>query len=94
MLSPGPPGLREVLVACRAGDTLVVSKLDILAPSLPDARDIVEDPARHEAKRSVAKRSVVGLFHDYSDPADRLLFNVLRWSPEEACKGLGNEIGK
>ncbi len=32
------PGLRETLAACRAGDTLVVTKLDRLARSLPDAR--------------------------------------------------------
>ncbi len=34
------PGLRLALAACRAGDTLVVTKLDRLARSLPDARDI------------------------------------------------------
>src|SRR6187399_2893433 len=32
------PGLRLALAACRAGDTLVVTKLDRLARSLPDAR--------------------------------------------------------
>lgn len=32
------PGLREALAACRAGYTLVVTKLDRLARSLPDAR--------------------------------------------------------
>jgi hypothetical protein len=31
------PGLRLALAACRAGDTLVVTKLDRLARSLPDA---------------------------------------------------------
>jgi DNA invertase Pin-like site-specific DNA recombinase len=31
------------LAACRAGDTLVVTKLDRLARSLKDARDIVEE---------------------------------------------------
>jgi DNA invertase Pin-like site-specific DNA recombinase len=35
--------LREVLATCRDGDTLIVTKLDRLARSLPDARDIVED---------------------------------------------------
>ena len=30
------PGLREALAACRAGDTLVVTKLDRLARSLPN----------------------------------------------------------
>ena len=39
---PCPAWLREALAACRAGDTLVVTKLDLLARSLPDARDIVD----------------------------------------------------
>jgi DNA invertase Pin-like site-specific DNA recombinase len=34
------PGLREALAACREGDTLMVTKLDRLARSLPDARAI------------------------------------------------------
>jgi DNA invertase Pin-like site-specific DNA recombinase len=34
------PGLREALAACRSGDRLVVTKLDRLARSLPDARDM------------------------------------------------------
>src|SRR3954451_1049751 len=34
------PGLREALAACRNGDTLVVAKLDRLARSLRDAKDI------------------------------------------------------
>ena len=37
------PGLREALAACRAGRTLVVTKLDHLARSLPDARAIADD---------------------------------------------------
>ena len=32
------PGLREALAACRPGDSLVVTKLDRLARSVPDAR--------------------------------------------------------
>lgn len=66
------PGLREALAACRAGDTLVVSKLDRLARSLPDARDIVEDLTRREVKLSIG-----GSVHDPNDPVGRLLFNVL-----------------
>ncbi len=46
------PGLREALAACRAGDTLVVTKLDRLARSLPDARTIVEDLTRRQVKLS------------------------------------------
>jgi DNA invertase Pin-like site-specific DNA recombinase len=37
------PGLREALAACGEGDTLVVTKLDRLARSLPDARAIAEE---------------------------------------------------
>ena len=37
------PGLRRALAACRPGDTLVVTKLDRLARSVPDARDIVDE---------------------------------------------------
>jgi DNA invertase Pin-like site-specific DNA recombinase len=37
------PGRREALAACRAGDTLVVTKLERLARSLPDAGGIVDE---------------------------------------------------
>jgi len=37
------PGLREALAACRSGDTLVVTKLDRLARSPTDARNIVDE---------------------------------------------------
>ncbi len=40
------PGLREALAACREGDTLVVTKLDRLARSLPDARAIADELTR------------------------------------------------
>jgi DNA invertase Pin-like site-specific DNA recombinase len=46
------PGLRLALAACRAGDTLVVTKLDRSPRSLPDARDILEElTRRNEAPR-------------------------------------------
>jgi DNA invertase Pin-like site-specific DNA recombinase len=41
------PGLREALAACRKRDTLVVTKLDRLARSLPDARAIADELTRH-----------------------------------------------
>src|SRR5438270_11165295 len=66
------PGLREALAACRAGDTLVVTKLDRLARSLPDARAIVEDLTRRQVKLSLG-----GAVHDPNDPVGRLLLNVL-----------------
>jgi len=66
------PGLREALAACRAGDTLVVTKLDRLARSLRDAKDIVDELTRREVKHSIG-----GSIHDPIDPVGRLLFNVL-----------------
>lgn len=66
------PGLREVMAACRAGDVLVVTKLDRLARSLPDARDIVAELTAREVKLSLG-----GSMHDPTDPVGRLLFNVL-----------------
>jgi hypothetical protein len=66
------PGLREALAACRTGDTLVVTKLDRLARSLPDARAILEDLTARQVKLSLG-----GAVHDPTDPVGRLLFNVL-----------------
>jgi DNA invertase Pin-like site-specific DNA recombinase len=66
------PGLREALAACRSGDTLVVSKLDRLARSLPDARDIADELTRREVRLNLG-----GSVYDPTDPVGRLLFNVL-----------------
>jgi len=66
------PGLREALAACLEGDTLVVTKLDRLARSLPDAREILDDLTRRAIKLSLG-----GSVHDPNDPVGRLLFNVL-----------------
>src|SRR4051794_18397505 len=49
------PGLRQALAACRAGDglvvtELVVTELDRLARSLPDARAIADELAAREVK--------------------------------------------
>ena len=60
------------LAACRAGDTLVVTKLDRLARSLPDARDILDELTKRNVKLSLG-----GSIHDPTDPVGRLLFNVL-----------------
>ena len=66
------PGLREALAACRDGDTLVVTKLDRLARSLPDARDIADElTGRH------VKLNLGGTVYDPTDAVGRLLFNVL-----------------
>ncbi len=66
------PGLKTALAACREGDTLVVTKLDRLARSLPDAREIIDDLTRRHVKLSLG-----GSLHDPTDPIGRLLFNVL-----------------
>ena|SRR6476469_6017953 len=66
------PGLREALAACRSGDTLVVTKLDRLARSLSDARNIVE-----ELTEAGVKLNIGGSVHDPTDPVGRLLYNVL-----------------
>lgn len=66
------PGLREAMAACRTGDVLVVTKLDRLARSLPDARDILAELT----ERGVAL-DLGGARHDPADPVGRLLFNVL-----------------
>ena len=67
------PGLREALAACRNGDTLVVAKLDRLARSLRDAKDIID-----ELTVKGVKLSIGGSVHDPTDPVGRLLFTVAR----------------
>ena len=66
------PGLREALAACRSGDTLVVTKLDRLARSVRDARDISD-----ELSAKGVRLNLGGSIHDPTDPIGRLLFNVL-----------------
>lgn len=66
------PGLDQALAAVRGGDMLVVTKLDRLARSVPDAREI--------ADRLVAQG--VGLMvgstvYDPADPMGKMFFNIL-----------------
>ena len=51
---------------------MVVTKLDRLARSLPDARGIVEELTAAEVKLNIG-----GSVHHPTDPIGRLLFNVL-----------------
>ena len=66
------PGLEQALAAVRSGDTLVVTKLDRLARSVPDARAIGD---------SLASRNVIlqigHAIHDPDDPMGKLFFNIL-----------------
>jgi len=66
------PGLREALAACHEGSTLVVTKLDRLARSVPDARDIADELTKRQVKLNIG-----GSVHDPTDPVGKLLFNAL-----------------
>ena len=57
---------------CRAGDTLVVTKLDRLARSLPDARAIADELTTRQVSLNLG-----GSVYDPTDAVGRLLFNVL-----------------
>jgi DNA invertase Pin-like site-specific DNA recombinase len=66
------PGLDQALAAVRAGDTFVVTKLDRLARSVPDARTIGDNLSG----RGVAL-SLGGQKYDPDDPMGKLFFNIL-----------------
>ena len=66
------PGLDQALAAVRAGDTLVVPKLDRLARSVPDARAIGDDLAARGIKLSLG-----GKVYDPADPMGKMFFNIL-----------------
>lgn len=66
------PGLREALAAVRAGDTLVVTKVDGLAPSIRDAHALVDELTGRGVRLQIG-----GSVLDPDDPVGRLLRNVL-----------------
>jgi DNA invertase Pin-like site-specific DNA recombinase len=66
------PGLDQALAAVRAGDTLVVPKLDRLARSVPDAREIGDSLAARGIKLSLG-----GQVYDPADPMGKIFFNIL-----------------
>src|SRR5918999_1395177 len=66
------PGLDRALAAVRAGDTLVVPKLDRLARSVPDARAMGDDLAARGIKLSLG-----GQVYDPTDPMGKMFFNIL-----------------
>jgi DNA invertase Pin-like site-specific DNA recombinase len=61
------PGLPETLAACRAGDTLVVTKLDRLARSPPDARAIADELTVRQVNLNLG-----GSVYDPTDAVGRL----------------------
>src|SRR6266849_6986685 len=66
------PGLEQALAAVRAGDTLVVPKLDRLARSVPDARDIGDSLAARGVRLSLG-----GTIYDPTDPMGKMFLNIL-----------------
>src|ERR1700730_12937141 len=66
------PGLDQALAAVRAGDTLVVPKLDRLARSVPDARDIADSLVARGVKLAIGSS-----VYDPADPMGKMFFNIL-----------------
>ena len=66
------PALREALAALRAGDTLVVTKLDRLARSVVDAHRLVGQITGMGAGLAIGSS-----VYDPADPMAKLLFSVL-----------------
>jgi len=66
------PGLNQALAAVRAGDTLVVPKLDRLARSVPDARDIADGLVARGVKLALGAS-----VYDPADPMGKMFFNIL-----------------
>ncbi|MCP3992866.1 MAG: recombinase family protein, partial [Actinomycetia bacterium] len=67
------PGLAQALAAVRSGDTLVVPKLDRLARSVPDARDIGDSLAKRGVALSLGGQQI----YDPNDPMGKMFFNIL-----------------
>jgi DNA invertase Pin-like site-specific DNA recombinase len=66
------PGLDQALAAVRPGDTLVVPKLDRLARSVPDARDIGDILAARAIRLQLGTT-----VYDPADPMGKMFFNIL-----------------
>ena len=66
------PGLDQALAAVRAGDTLVVPKLDRLARSVPDAREIGDSLAERGVALALGRT-----VYDPTDPMGKMFFNIL-----------------
>lgn len=66
------PGLDQAIAAVREGDTLVVSKLDRLARSVPDARAIADQLATKGVKLALGAS-----VYNPTDPMGKMFFNIL-----------------
>jgi DNA invertase Pin-like site-specific DNA recombinase len=68
----GRPGLDQALAAVRAGDTLVVPKLDRLARSVPDARAIGDSLFARNVRLQLG-----AMVYAPADPLGKMFFNIL-----------------
>jgi len=66
------PGLDQALAAVRAGDTLVVTKLDRLARSVLDAREIADTLTVRQVRLALGTS-----IYDPADPMGKMFFNIL-----------------
>ena len=66
------PGLDQALAAVRAGDTLVVPKLDRLARSVPDARAIADELVARGVRLALGSS-----VYDPADPMGKMFFTIL-----------------
>ncbi len=66
------PALRQALAACRAGDTIVVTKLDRLGRSAVDLHTIAR-----ELEQKQTRISIGGALHDPTDPTGKLFYGML-----------------
>ena len=78
------PGLDQALAAVRAGDTLVVPKLDRLARSVPDARHIGDSLAARQIRLQLGT-----MIYDPTDPMG--MMGGCR--PPSAWTGVGHGCG-
>ena len=66
------PGLDQALAAVREGDTLITPKLDRLARSVPDARDIIQDLSERGVRFQLG-----GAVYDWNDPMAKMFIQLL-----------------
>ena len=81
------PGLAQALAAVRAGETLVVPKLDRLARSVPDARAIADELEKRGVSLALGKQ-----VYDPNDPMGRMFFNILATFAEFESDLIGDAL--
>lgn len=66
------PGLDQALAAVRSGDTFITPKLDRLARSVPDARDIIQSLSERGVRFQLG-----GAVYDWNDPMAKMFIQLL-----------------